>query len=56
MNSREIEQLKKKSIHHLNLNSEFKDSVIQNYLNELNKIIKSNLKRKKLLVILIEEN
>jgi hypothetical protein len=56
MNSREIEQLKKKSIHYLNLNNEFKDSVIQSYLNELNKHIKSNLKRKKLLVILIEED
>ena len=53
MNSREIEQLKKKSIHSIQINDDLKDSVITNYLNELNSIIKRETKKRELIVLVI---
>jgi hypothetical protein len=55
MNSREIEQLEKKSIYSIRVNNDLKESVIQNYLNELNKVIKTNLKKRRVIVYVIEE-
>jgi len=55
MNSREIEQLVKKSIYSIRINDDLKDSVIQNYLNDLNRVIKSNTKKKKMLIVVLEE-
>lgn len=54
MNSREIEQFEKKSIYSLRVSDDLKESVIQNYLNELNKIVKKNSKRKNLIVFIVE--
>jgi hypothetical protein len=54
MNSREIEQLQKKSIYSIRVNGDLKESVIQNYLNELSKIVKKNSKRKNLIVFIVE--
>ena len=54
MNSREIEQFKKKSIYSLRVNDDLKESVIQNYLNELSKIVKINSRRKNLIVFVVE--
>jgi hypothetical protein len=56
MNSREIEQLEKKSIYSSRINNELKDQVINKYLDELIRVIKTNVKRKKILVIVIEMN
>ena len=56
MNSREIEQLEKKSIYSLRVSNNLKESVIQNYLNDLNKIIKSNIKKKNLIILVMEEH
>ena len=53
MNQREIELFEKKSIYSLRVNNELKDSVINNYLNELNSVIKKETKRKELLVLVI---
>lgn len=53
MNIREIEQLRKKSLYSLQINDDLKDSVINNYLNELNSVIKKETKRKELLVLVI---
>ena len=55
MNSREIEQLVKKSIYSIRINDDLKDSVIQNYLNDLNRVIKSNTKKKKILIVVLED-
>ena len=52
----ELDRLEKKSLYTLRINDELKDSVIQGYLNEMNKTVKSNLKRKKLVILVIEDN
>ena len=54
MNSREIEQIEKKSIYSLKVCNELRDSIINSYLIELNKVIKSNLKKKKLVILIVE--
>ena len=54
MTPRELEQLEKKSIYNLRINDDLKDQVINGYLNELNKVVKSNVKRKELVVLVIE--
>ena len=43
--NRELEQLKKKSIHYVELSSDLKDQVIQSHLNELNKVVKNEVKK-----------
>ena len=53
--SRELEQLEKKSLFSLRVNGDLKDSVIQSYLNELNKVIKKEIKRKELVIIVMEK-
>lgn len=54
MTSRELEQLEKKSIYTLRINHDLKEQVINGYLNELNKVIKMNVRRKELVVLVIE--
>jgi len=56
MNSREIEQLEKKSIYTIQINNELKDQVINDYLNELNKVIKRETKKKELKVLVVKVN
>ena len=56
MTSRELEQLEKKSIYTIRINGDLKDQVINGYLNELNKVVKTNVRRKKLSVFVIESN
>jgi len=56
MNQRELEQLEKKSIFTLKMNDELKNQVINGYLNELNKVIKTNVRRKELVVLVIESS
>ena len=53
MNKRELEQLEKKSIYTIRINGDLKDQVINGYLNELNKVIKRETKKKELVVIVI---
>ena len=55
MNPRELEQLEKKSIYTIRINDDLKDQVINGYLNELNKVVKTNVKRKELVVLVIEQ-
>ena len=54
MSQRELEQLEKKSIYIIRINDDLKDQVINGYLNELNKVVKTNVKRKELVVLVIE--
>ena len=54
MSQRELEQLEKKSIYTMRVSSDLKDQVINGYLNELNKVVKTNVKRKELVVLVIE--
>jgi hypothetical protein len=55
MNQRELERLEKDSIYTMKVNSDLKNQVINGYLNELNKVIKTNVKRKNLVVLVMEE-
>lgn len=54
--NKELEQLKKKSIHYVELSYDYKDQVIQSHLNELNKVVKNEVKRKKLVVLVYEDS
>ena len=54
MNKRELERLEKDSIYTLQINNDLKDQVINGYLNELNKMIKTNVKRKELVILVME--
>jgi len=56
MTPREIEQIEKKSIYTLRINDDLKDQVINGYLNELNKVVKTNLKKKELVVLVFESS
>ncbi len=53
MNPREIEYLEKKSIYSIHINDEIKDSVIENYMNQLDRVIKREKKKKKLIILVI---
>ena len=54
MTERELEQLEKNSIYTLRINDDLKDSVIQGYLNDLNKVVKREVKRKELVILLLK--
>jgi hypothetical protein len=47
-------QLKKESLHHLELSSRDKDSVVATDLHKMNQTIKSLAKKKDLLVLILE--
>ena len=55
MNYRELERLEKDSIYTMRVNSGLKDQVINGYLNELNKVVKTNMKKKSLIIVVLEE-
>lgn len=54
MNQRELERLEKNSIYTLRVTGDLKDQVINSYLNELNKVIKTTIKKKELVVVVME--
>ena len=56
MTPRELERLEKDSIYTLRINDDLKDQVINGYLNELNKVVKTNVKKKELVVLVMESN
>jgi hypothetical protein len=56
MTQRELEQLEKKSIYTLRINDDLKDQVINGYLNELNKVIKTNVKKRELVVLVMDND
>jgi len=56
MNQREIERLEKESIYTMRVNSDLKDQVINGHLNELNKVVKTNVKRKSLVILVVEHS
>jgi hypothetical protein len=56
MNQRELERLEKDSVYTMKVNSDLKDQVINGYLNELNKVIKTNVKKKSLVIMVVEQS
>jgi hypothetical protein len=56
MNQRELERLEKDSVYTMKVSSDLKDQVINGYLNELNKVIKTNVKKKSLVIMVVEQS
>jgi hypothetical protein len=56
MTLKELERLEKESIYTLRINNDIKDQVINGYLNELNKVVKGEVKRKALVVMVVQVN
>jgi hypothetical protein len=54
MNQKELERLEKDSIYTLRINNDLKDQVINGYLNELNKVVKREVKRNELVVMVVK--
>jgi len=54
MTPRELERLEKDSIFTMRVSSDLKDQVINGYLNELSKVVKMNVKRKSLVILVVE--
>lgn len=54
MTPRELERLEKDSIFTVRVNSDLKDQVVNGYLNELNKVVKKNIYRKSLIILVIK--
>lgn len=55
MNQKELERLEKDSIYTLQMNNDLKDQVINCYLNDLNRVVKREVKRKELVILVIEQ-
>ena len=51
-----LERLEKDSLYTMRVNSDLKDQVINGYLNELNKVIKTNVKKKSLVIMVVEQS
>lgn len=56
MTPKELEQLEKKSIYALRINDDIKSSAINNYLNNLTKVIKMSAKNKDLMILVTEDS
>jgi uncharacterized protein YihD (DUF1040 family) len=54
MNQKELERLEKDSIYTLRINNDLKDQVINGYLSDLNKVVKTNVRRRELVILVIE--
>jgi hypothetical protein len=54
MNEKKLQQLEKDSIYTIRVNPDIKDQVVSGYLNELNKVIKTNVKNKELVILVIK--
>jgi hypothetical protein len=55
MNQKEIEELEKKSIFSLTMNDKLKDSVINEYLTDLRRVVQRTIKRKEVLILVLEK-
>lgn len=56
MNQKDIERLEKDSIFTMRVNNDLKDQVIISYINEMSKAIKTNVKKKGLVVLVLESD
>jgi len=55
MNSREIEQLEKKSLYTVKLCNEIKETVMSSKFNDLCKFVKREIKQNRLVIIVIKD-
>jgi hypothetical protein len=54
MNNREMERLEKDSTYMMRVNPEIKDQVVSEYLNELCRVVKKEVKRTDLIVFVLK--
>ncbi len=54
MTDKELEKLEKNCLYTMRADPTIKDQVVTNQLNELNRIVKKEVKRKKVLIMIIE--
>jgi hypothetical protein len=55
MNEKQLQQLEKDSIYTIRVNPDIKDQVVSGYLNELCKVVKKEVKRNKMIIIVKKE-
>ncbi len=55
MNEKQLQQLEKDSIYMMSVNPDIKDQVISGHLNELCKVVKKEVKKTKLIVLVIKK-
>ena len=53
MNEKQLQQLEKDSIYTIRVNPDIKDQVVSGYLNELCRVVKKEVKKDELMVIVI---
>ena len=53
MNEKQLQQLEKDSIYTMRVNPDIKDQVVSGYLNELCRVVKKEVKKDELMVIVI---
>ncbi len=56
MNEQQIKSLERSSCYTLRVNDDMKEKVIQEYLNDLEKVVKREIKKSELAVIVIKMN
>lgn len=54
MNQRELERLEKDSIYTIRINDDLKDQVINGYLSDLNRVVKKEIIRKNLVILVFD--
>jgi len=53
MNNREIDRLEKNSIYTIKVNQDMREKVINKYLNDLSREIKTNVKKRELIIMVM---
>ncbi len=56
MTEKELEKLEKNSLYTLRINNDLKDHIINGCLNELNKVVKKEIKRRGLIILVYDDN
>ena len=55
MTPRELERLEKDSIYTVRVNSDLKDQVVNSHLNDFSKFVKSQIGKRELIILLLDE-
>lgn len=56
MNDKQLQQLEKESIHTMRVNPDIKDQVVSSYLNELCRVVKKEVRKGEVLVMILKVN
>ena len=54
MSKKDMEQLEKKSIYSLQITNDLKEQAITHHMNELSRVVRSKIKKKNILIVVIE--